>query len=57
VRESEGSGRFDDTPDRVRHVVPLFREERVPPIAEFLSELDLSDHPNFAARRKLKAVP
>jgi len=44
VRETEGGTEFDEMPNRVRHIILLFLGEGVPPIPEFIGELDFPRH-------------
>ena len=44
VRETEGRTEFHEKPNRVRHIVLLFFGESVPPIPEFVCELDFPRH-------------
>jgi hypothetical protein len=44
VRETEGGTEFDEMPNRVRHIILLFLGEGVPPILEFIRELDFPRH-------------
>src|ERR1019366_7103089 len=44
VRETEGRTEFHEMPDAVRHVVLLFLGEGIPPISEFIGELDFPRH-------------
>jgi hypothetical protein len=44
VRETEGRTEFDEMPNGVRDIVLLFLEEGLPPIAEFIGEIDFPRH-------------
>jgi hypothetical protein len=44
VRETEGGTEFDEMPNGVRHIILLFLGEGVPPIPEFIGELDFPRH-------------
>jgi hypothetical protein len=44
VRETEGRAEFDEKPNGVRHIILLFLREGVPPVLEFIGELDFPSH-------------
>ena len=44
VRKTECRAEFHEMPDAVRHIVLLFLGEDIPPISEFIGELDFPRH-------------
>ena len=44
MRETEGRAEFNQMPNRVGHIILLCLGEGVPPISEFIGELDFPRH-------------